>query len=126
MSWKVSDIMSSSIIAANWSLFVDARWFTREELSAVLTHVNGTHISKKVWKKLGEQEEGRIRTIPNDGAAALAHSDPKIEAAMPKEEEGGKDEPPFKVPPLTAIAGVLLQHWVDGKDYKGPQVSSNL
>ena len=25
------------------------------------------------------------------------------------------DEPPFKLPPATAIAGVLIRDWVDGK-----------
>ncbi|KAG1753336.1 NUDIX hydrolase domain-like protein [Suillus lakei] len=46
----------------------DARWYTREEVLAVLRHSSGT-----------------------------------------------RDEPPFKMPAPTAIAGVLIQHWAEGK-----------
>ncbi|KAG2135819.1 NUDIX hydrolase domain-like protein [Suillus clintonianus] len=49
----------------------DARWYTREEVLAVLRHARGT--------------------INNDS------------------------EPPFKIPSPTAIAGVLIQHWAEGK-----------
>ena len=52
------------------------------------------------------------------GAAALAHSDPSITA---KEGAAGAKvlvnepgAPSFRVPPVTAIAGVLIKQWAEG------------
>ena len=57
---------------------LDARWFTREEILAVLDHPDGTNFSF-------------ARTpVP------------------------GEDDPPFRVPPKTAIAGVLISDWAHG------------
>ena len=59
------------------------------------------------------------------GAAALAHSDPSITAkemlsttvntAETQVKTSNEEEPPFRVPPMTAIAGVLIQHWAEGR-----------
>jgi len=57
----------------------DARWFTREEIIAVLDHPEGTNLN------------------------TTANSQPS------------KDEPPFRIPPRTAIAGVLISDWARGK-----------
>lgn len=60
-----------------------------------------------------------------DGAGALAHSDPSIKAqeakpvVVAKPEPAAVDEPPFRVPPLTAIAGVLISEWAHGKIQPG-------
>jgi NAD+ diphosphatase len=54
-------------------------------------------------------------------AAALAHSDPSITASAnvkttePRGKISDDEEPPFRVPPMTAIAGVLIRHWAEGK-----------
>lgn len=93
---------------------LDARWFTREEILAVLRHHSGTNFSRRDYKKMAEIQ---------DGPDNIAHSDPSIkakEAAMAKPQEQAveidKDnEPPFRMPALTAIAGVLIQHWAEGK-----------
>lgn len=69
---------------SHWSqpliaLSLDARWFTREEIIAVLEHPEGTNFSPNSISK------------------------------------SGKDDPPFRVPPKTAIAGVLISDWAHGK-----------
>jgi NAD+ diphosphatase len=87
----------------------EARWFTREEVIAVLEHREGTNFS-------------RILGPPGGGAGALAHSDPSLKEADPKAaaakaaaEGADDDEPPFRIPPITAIAGVLIQEWAYGR-----------
>ncbi|KAJ7072759.1 NUDIX hydrolase domain-like protein [Mycena amicta] len=68
---------------------VDARWYTRAEVLTVLNH------------KLKEATEG-----PSDAdSAALAKEEPAPPA----------DDPPFRVPPTSAIAGVLIRDWAFGK-----------
>jgi NAD+ diphosphatase len=52
----------------------DARWFTREEVLAVLNHNTSVQTEKDLV-----------------------------------------DEPPFKMPPATAIAGVLIRDWAEGR-----------
>jgi len=56
----------------------DARWFTREEILAVLNHPQGTYISPAGTSQPGERD------------------------------------PPFRLPPKTAIAGVLISGWANG------------
>ncbi|GJE92791.1 NADH pyrophosphatase domain-containing protein [Phanerochaete sordida] len=58
----------------------DARWYTREEILAVLNSTEGTNIR-----------------------------DPF------KAFDAGENEPPFRLPPVTAIAGVLIQDWAHRK-----------
>jgi NAD+ diphosphatase len=73
---------------------IDARWFTRAEVAAVLEHQNGLFRSAE-QKKVNEESQ---------------HLDPTQDRNAPK-----SDDPPFKLPPTTAIAGVLIKDWVDGK-----------
>jgi len=44
----------------------------------------------------------------------LRHPDGSNLAAIDKVETG-ESEPPFRVPPATAIAGVLIRDWAEGK-----------
>ncbi|EKM54745.1 uncharacterized protein PHACADRAFT_258788 [Phanerochaete carnosa HHB-10118-sp] len=60
----------------------DARWYTREEILAVLSSPEGTK---------------------------LRGNDPF------KPVDAGANEPPFRLPPLTAIAGVLISDWAHRK-----------
>lgn len=57
----------------------DARWFTREEILAVLSHPQGTNF--------------------------------RTQATTPPSE----NDPPFRLPPKAAIAGVLISDWAHGK-----------
>jgi hypothetical protein len=50
------------------------------------------------------------------GAAAVAHSDPSLQAVNGRGTTGlkGGGGPLFKLPPLTALAGVLIRGWSEG------------
>src|SRR5262245_38968015 len=73
---------------------VDARWFTREEVLAVLNHT--TIRSNKELAQSFDEDKG------NDTK--------KVQA-----EATQVDEAPFKLPPATAIAGVLIRDWAEGR-----------
>jgi len=81
---------------------VDARWFTRDDIRAVLGHPIGGKFGSGDYKKMAESAEGRNNqpTIPN--LNLVYQEQPKV------------DDPPFRLPPATAIAGVLIRDWVDG------------
>ncbi|KAJ3575274.1 hypothetical protein NP233_g1197 [Leucocoprinus birnbaumii] len=84
---------------------VDARWFTREEILAVLNHRSGTYLSGRDYKKIGDSLDKK--DDPNVKALAPGA---KVEDTKPQ-----ADDPPFKIPPITAIAGVLIRDWAEGK-----------
>ncbi|KAI1795506.1 NUDIX hydrolase domain-like protein [Ganoderma leucocontextum] len=87
----------------------EARWFTREELLAVLSHTDGTRITQQEHREIAATAENSNPNANPDakglkGASAPAPSD---------------RAPPFKIPPLTAIGGVILSEWAYGR--AGPQ-----
>ncbi|KAH7920621.1 hypothetical protein BV22DRAFT_1039621 [Leucogyrophana mollusca] len=82
----------------------DARWYTRDEILAVLAHPTGTNFSRRDYKQIAELQEGA-----DSKDAASTRPQEQIAAASKD------DDPPFRMPPLTAIAGVLIQHWAEGK-----------
>ncbi|KAJ6491760.1 NAD+ diphosphatase [Mycena vitilis] len=71
---------------------MDARWFTRAEVIEVLEHKLGTRFGAADHKKLSEIVNGTTST-------EVTHPEPAV------------DEPPFRVPPTSAIAGVLIREW---------------
>ncbi|KAH8118956.1 NUDIX hydrolase domain-like protein [Phellopilus nigrolimitatus] len=73
---------------------VDARWFTRAEVQAVLTHKLGSVLTKQDQKRFDADEADK----DSEKAAAAA-----------------VELPPFRVPPPSAIAGVLIRDWASGK-----------
>ncbi|KAJ6589961.1 NUDIX hydrolase domain-like protein [Mycena vulgaris] len=75
---------------------MDARWYTRAEVLEVLNHALGTNIVAADHKKFDDVANG---TTSTDAPAA-----PVV-----------VDEPPFRVPPTSAIAGVLIREWAYGK-----------
>lgn len=81
----------------------DARWYTREEILAVLRHSSGTHFSRRDHQKLAEIQDG-----PDNNPTSAKSQDQPVEIS-------NGDEPPFRIPAPTAIAGVLIQHWAEGK-----------
>jgi NAD+ diphosphatase len=84
---------------------VDARWFTREEVLAVLNHTTGTYLHGREYKQLSDNLEGR-------------KEDPNVKALAPgpgAEDVKSPEETPFKLPPITSIAGVLIRGWAEGK-----------
>jgi len=47
-----------------------------------------------------------------DGRSNIEQSN---EVGQEEEKAIGRDEPPFKIPPETAIAGMIIRDWVAGK-----------
>ncbi|EIW83465.1 hypothetical protein CONPUDRAFT_81396 [Coniophora puteana RWD-64-598 SS2] len=90
----------------------DARWFTREEVRAVLAHPSGTNFTRRDYKQIADEVDPPVKDQQQSKEAASAH------AIAPKDEE-----PPFRMPPMTAIAGVLIKHWADGGSVDGGRVS---
>jgi NAD+ diphosphatase len=70
----------------------DAQWFTRETIMSVLNHPQGTNFVGRALQ---------------DGNGPVGGPE-------------GQD-PPFRVPPLLAIAGVLIRDWAEGKFKPNPQ-----
>ncbi|CAA7258981.1 unnamed protein product [Cyclocybe aegerita] len=99
---------------------VDARWFTREEILAVINHVGGTRFRHADLKKIAEDIDGRSNT-----GETKAQTDPTSKALTPAESKGSApqqerrksvaDEPPFRLPGTGAIAGVLVRDWAEGR-----------
>lgn len=72
--------------------FIDARWYTREEVLAVLAHTDGAAVKQAPKWDSGVEETAQheeVATTPN--------------------------EPPFKGPPPNAMAGVLISDWAHGR-----------
>jgi len=94
----------------------DARWYTRAEILAVLRHPVGTYFSRRDYKKMAEIQDG----TGNSTDASKAEGGTTTQAPMAKIQEQSvevdkDDEPPFRMPASTAIAGVLIRHWAEGK-----------
>ncbi|GLB37353.1 putative NADH pyrophosphatase-like rudimentary NUDIX domain containing protein [Lyophyllum shimeji] len=87
---------------------VDARWFTRDEIRAVLGHPIGAKFGSAEYQKMAESTEGR-----NTQQGVTPHLNPVYEDKRPADAK--PDDPPFRLPPVTAIAGVLIRDWVEGK-----------
>ncbi|RDB24976.1 putative NADH pyrophosphatase [Hypsizygus marmoreus] len=85
---------------------VDARWYTREEIISVLHHPIGGKFGSAEYKKMAESTEGR------NNQQESPHLNPTYQ---PKAPESKSDDPPFRLPPVTAIAGLLIRDWVEGK-----------
>ncbi|KAL0579597.1 NADH pyrophosphatase, partial [Marasmius crinis-equi] len=129
---------------------MDARWYTREEIVEVLGHQTGTRLDYKKFSRAEaqaekaqsellqkQQEQWRVQQQqqPGEGAGALAHSDPNIVAKQSLEKQPGadaaagvvSDEPAFRIPPATAIAGVLIRDWAEKKiGFPAVQLPANL
>ncbi|KAK1234594.1 NADH pyrophosphatase [Marasmius sp. AFHP31] len=130
---------------------MDAKWYTREEILEVLAHQTGTRLDFKKFSQTEAQAEKAQSDLlqkqqqqwraqqeqPGEGAGALAHSDPNIVAKQAIEKQPGadaalgvsavSDEPAFRVPPATAIAGVLIRDWAEKKiGFPPVQLPANL
>lgn len=84
----------------------------------MLNHKTGTRFAGRDYKKLSEIVDGpstEQKPIPGDNAAhVLAPPDPRTPNEVPKPVETvSQDEPAFRVPPTSAIAGVLIRDWAE-------------
>lgn len=98
------------------SVSSDARWFTREEILAILSHRSGTRFGKADYKKMAEITEGHSdaeqKPITQILAPADATTTPQPRLA---ERRPSWDDLPFRLPPTSAIAGVLIRDWAEKK-----------
>ena len=100
------------------NLILDAKWYTREEVLAVLEHKEGSRFTKGDYKQMASIDD-RVNVKasvgdPLGGDAAVQDRDGQNRDAAPVEVHGN-NEPAFRVPPRTAIAGVLISDWAFGK-----------
>lgn len=84
----------------------DAQWFPRSAITAIISHPDGSSYSPSELKKLEDKSESNQTT-----AAALAPAERK-----PGDISGssGHEMGVTRVPPATAIAGVLIREWAKG------------
>lgn len=83
---------------------------------AVLGHRAGTKFGKADYKTMSENAEARDNQADaaKDAAKDAFSPDEKPATAIISTQTS-TTEPPFRVPPATAIAGVLIRDWADGK-----------
>ena len=82
----------------------------------MLSHAEGTTITRNDHRKLAaaQEEKGPATSTANPLAGdAVTEEEKKAKAAE------GPSELKFRVPPVTAIAGVLISEWAYGR--AGPQ-----
>lgn len=100
----------------------DAKWYTREEILAILEHKNGTSFSRSHMKQMSsidKRDNVKVSESVGDplgGDAAVQGRDSQAPSRnAPDPVAHGNDEPAFRIPPRTAIAGVLISDWAFGK-----------
>lgn len=112
MSLLVSRFASKALVEIVEQTFarIDARWFSKDDVRAVIDHKAGTQFRKADYKRMNDIVEGNVsedKEKPGRGSPV--------------------DDLPFRLPPMTAIAGVLLRDWVDGKlGFGEPLIKGNL
>lgn len=104
------------------SATIDARWYTRDEIIAVFNHPTGTGLTARDNKAINDRLNNRDNRAPAANRAempdAWANNPGSTLASKPTPAEvnpSSGNEPPFKMPPETAIAGVLIRDWAFGK-----------
>jgi len=81
----------------------DAQWYTREEVLASLIATSST------------TNDRIVSSWTDDGSKARSGTETVVKA-----------EPLFRVPPTTAIAGMLIKHWAEGETEAGNPVKGYL
>ncbi|KAK7472433.1 NADH pyrophosphatase [Stygiomarasmius scandens] len=93
----------------------DAQWYTREDILQILGHSEGTKLD---YKKITEMEKKELLGKKNNKdmpSVWTENDDEKAKKEEEKKKEAGEGEPPFRIPPTTAIAGVLIRDWATGR-----------
>lgn len=85
----------------------DARWFSRDEVLDMLSS-GGNKIAKDEHKKF----EPPANAAGVQEGAALAPAEGKLEV---KDKPAGGEKVRYRVPPRTAIAGMLVERWANGE-----------
>ena len=99
------------------TLSVDARWFTRDEILAILNHESGTRFGKD-QKKIVENtvdrsntEKSTLEPAPQVLRTADTTTAPQTRVA----ERRISWELSFRLPAVSSIAGVLIRDWAEKK-----------
>uniref|UniRef100_A0A0W0FVQ8 NAD(+) diphosphatase n=1 Tax=Moniliophthora roreri TaxID=221103 RepID=A0A0W0FVQ8_MONRR len=82
----------------------DAKWFTRGEILGILGHATGTKLDSKTFSEKMEEDQER----------ALKDKKDQIPISPPV-KGSDKGEPDFRIPPDSAMAGVLIRDWAEGR-----------
>ncbi|KAF8627659.1 hypothetical protein AX15_004351 [Amanita polypyramis BW_CC] len=90
---------------------VDARWFAREEVLDILQGKSGALLSQADYRRASDNHEGKESLDATSRGTAPA--DPSPGGSGTGAAVAGRDL--IKLPPTTAIAGVLIRHWAEGK-----------
>ncbi|KZT44352.1 hypothetical protein SISSUDRAFT_1056715 [Sistotremastrum suecicum HHB10207 ss-3] len=88
----------------------EARFYTKDEVRAVLAHRDGAVLRRNEYKRLEEVESGKALAPEGEPASTVS----------------ALDRPSFRVPPISAVAGVLITEWVNGRITNVAIKSSNL
>lgn len=79
-------------------------------MRAVLAHRDGAVLRRNEYKRLEEVESGKALAPEGEPASTVS----------------ALDRPSFRVPPISAVAGVLITEWVNGRITNVAIKSSNL
>lgn len=98
-------------------LVADAQWWTREQVLQVLSNAAGTNLTDKDHSRISEAQEQQEQHDHEALKSSTANA--RAGEALPKDGKAqvenssasGLDEVPFRIPPLTAVAGVLVNEW---------------
>lgn len=116
-SWKVSGCAVNT--QRTLIVYTEARWWTRDEILAVLHHRDGTTLSQRDRRELFTAAEN---LKPTEQPSATSGANPLAGDAVKEGEKAAVDAarepsagPLFKMPPVTAVAGVLINEWAHGR-----------
>jgi NAD+ diphosphatase len=89
----------------------DAQWFSKAELARLVATPKGSELTKADLKLLDKDAPSTaLANSDRDTANALAPS----EGVVKPETEQAENKGLTRVPPATAIAGMLVRTWVNG------------
>ncbi|OSD07041.1 hypothetical protein PYCCODRAFT_1431221 [Trametes coccinea BRFM310] len=97
----------------------EARWYTRDEILQVLSNKDGTTLTRRDQRELSAAAE---RSNNNQEPTSSSTANPLAGDAVKEGEKAVANAapdppsaPPFRMPPRTAIAGVLIAEWAYGR-----------
>lgn len=94
----------------------DAQWFSRSVLAGLVGSKEGSYLSKDDLKKLDDTSTGKAK-LEDDRVTANALAPSEDQGKKDVDAEGKKGRQGMeltRVPPDTAIAGMLIRTWVNG------------
>ncbi|CDO69171.1 hypothetical protein BN946_scf185042.g73 [Trametes cinnabarina] len=103
----------------------EARWYSRDEILQVLNNKEGTTLTRRDHRELSAATE---KINSNQEPTSSSTANPLAGDAVKEGENAAAPEPPsappFKMPPRTAIAGVLIAEWAYGRAGFQPEPSA--